>query len=167
MLTLLKFLFIPLQEYCCQLCNPWKAKAIQAIKAIQRTFTYKITYIGTALKLLGKTARTQLYSLQRRSECYIIIYIWKITQHMVPNIDGTMGHIINNWQCKVESLSVRRPQIHNTTNRQKEEKGKNSRRLYSPVPAPSNTGSARSFQRDTEKRTKVLRYCEVLQRGGP
>ena len=24
----------------------------------------------------------------------IIIYIWKITQHMVPNIDGTMGHKI-------------------------------------------------------------------------
>ena len=31
---------------------------------------------------------------------------------------------------------------------------------------PSNTGSARSFQRDTERRTKVMWYCEVLQRGG-
>ena len=48
-------------------------------------------------ELLGKTARTQiilLYSLQRRRERYIIIYIWKITQHMVANIDGTMGHKI-------------------------------------------------------------------------
>ena len=57
-------------EYCCQLWNPWKAKDIQAIEAIQRTFTYKMT------------------------ERYIIIYIWKITQPMVPNIDGTMGHKI-------------------------------------------------------------------------
>ena len=35
MLTLLKSLFIPLLEYCCQLWNPWKAKDIQAIEAIQ------------------------------------------------------------------------------------------------------------------------------------
>ena len=33
-------------------------------------------------------------------------------------------------------------------------------------PTPSNTGSTRSFQRDTERGIKVLRYCEVLQRGG-
>ena len=33
-------------------------------------------------------------------------------------------------------------------------------------PTPSNTGLARSFQRDTEKRIKVLLYCKVLQRGG-
>ena len=31
---------------------------------------------------------------------------------------------------------------------------------------PPNTGSTRSFQRDTEREIKVLWYCEVLQRGG-
>ena len=36
----------------------------------------------------------KLYSLQRRRERNIIIYIWKKTQHMVPNIDGTIGHKI-------------------------------------------------------------------------
>ena len=30
-------------------------------------------------------------------------------------------------------------------------------------PTPSNTGSARSFQRDTDRGTKDLRYCDVLQ----
>ena len=45
MLTLLKSLVIPLLEYCCQLWNPWKAKDIQAIEAIQQTFTYKITEV--------------------------------------------------------------------------------------------------------------------------
>ena len=45
MLTLLKSLVIPLLEYCCQLRNPWKAKDIQAIEAIQRTLTYKITEV--------------------------------------------------------------------------------------------------------------------------
>ena len=39
--------------------------------------------------------------------------------------------------------------------------------LLKPVnPTPSNTGLARSFQRDTEKGIKVLLYCKVLQRGG-
>ena len=33
-------------------------------------------------------------------------------------------------------------------------------------PTPSNMGSTRAFQRDTERGIKVLRYCEVLQRGG-
>ena len=33
-------------------------------------------------------------------------------------------------------------------------------------PTPSNPGSTRSFQRDIERETKVLRYCEVLHRGG-
>ena len=30
-------------------------------------------------------------------------------------------------------------------------------------PTPANTGLPRSFQRDTEKGTKVLLYCKVLQ----
>ena len=39
--------------------------------------------------------------------------------------------------------------------------------LFKPAsPTPSNTGLARSFQRDTVKRIKVLLYCKVLQRGG-
>ena len=39
-------------------------------------------------------------------------------------------------------------------------------RLKPANPTPSNTGSTRSFQRDTERGIKVLRYCEVLLRGG-
>ena len=38
--------------------------------------------------------------------------------------------------------------------------------LKTTSPTPSNAGSARSFQRDTEREIKVLQYCEVLQRGG-
>ena len=72
------------------------------------------------------------------------------------------------------------PSISAPTHRKKEEKGKNSRRqksneqlmlikkalavlLKPSCPRPSNTGSARSFHRDTERERKVLRYCEVLQ----
>ena len=58
----------------------------------------------------------KLYSLRRRPERYIIIYIWKITQHMVANIDGTMGHKIktrkhprNGTQCVIKYPTNRNP----------------------------------------------------------
>ena len=106
MLTLLKSLVIPLLEYCCHLWNPWKAKYIQAIEAIQRTFAYKITEVQH-LNYWERLHELKLYSLQRRRECYIIIYIWKITQHMVPNIDGTMGHTIKKQKTSKTSNTVR------------------------------------------------------------
>ena len=86
----LKSLVIPLLEYCCQLWNPWKAKYIQVIEGIQWTFTYKITE-GKHLIYWERLHELNFHSLQRRRERYIITYIWKITQHMVSNIDGTMG----------------------------------------------------------------------------
>ena len=80
-----------------------------------------------------------------------------------------------------KTQSVQRPQPH-TTNPQKEEKDKTvgikkeradhaNRKalalLLKPAsPTPSNIRSLRSFQRDTERGTKFLRYWEVLQRGG-
>ena len=78
MLTLSKSLVIPLLEYCCKLWNPWKAKDIQAIEAIQRTFTYKIIEVQD-LNYWERLHELKLYSLQRRRERYRIIYIWKIT----------------------------------------------------------------------------------------
>ena len=90
MLSLLKSLVIPLLEYCCQLWNPRKAKDIQAIDAIQRTLTYKITEVQH-LNYSERLHELKLYSLQRRRERYIIIYICKITQHMMPNIEGKVG----------------------------------------------------------------------------
>ena len=68
--TLKKSHVIPLLEYCCQLRKPWKAKDIQAIEGIQRTF--KITEVQY-LNYWGRLNELKLYSLQRRRERYIII----------------------------------------------------------------------------------------------
>ena len=39
--------------------------------------------------------------------------------------------------------------------------------LLNPAsPIPSNMGSARLFHRDTDRRIKILRYNDALQRGG-
>ena len=73
MLTLLKSLdfVVPLPEYCCQLWNESKAKAIQPIEAIQRTFTYKITEVQH-LNYFERLHKLKLYSLQRCQEHIII-----------------------------------------------------------------------------------------------
>ena len=78
---------------CSLMLFSWKAKDIQAIEAIQPTFTYKITEVQR-LNYWERLHELELYSLQRRRERYMIIYIWKITQHMDQNIDGTIGHTI-------------------------------------------------------------------------
>ena len=74
MLTLLKSLVIPLLQYCWKLWNPWKARDIQAIEAIQRTFTYKITEVQH-LNYWERLHELKLNSLQIRRERYKIIYI--------------------------------------------------------------------------------------------
>ena len=83
----------------------------------------------------------------------------------------------------IYTLSVRRPHPHNTNLYRKKRKGKRAEDysrdraawankktfilLLKPASrTPSKTGLARSFQRDTERRIKVMLYCEVLQRGG-
>ena len=95
--------------------------------------------------------------------------------------------IKKDWQCKagrgrLSTYQSEDPSPTLPTYRGKEEKGKivedkkgesneaNKKALdlllKSANPTPSNMGSTRSFQRDTKRGIKVLRYCEVLQRGG-
>ena len=78
MLTLLKSLVILLLEYCCQLWNPSKAKDMQAIEAMQRTFICKITEVEH-LNCWERLHELKFYSLQRRRERYIYIYIYDNT----------------------------------------------------------------------------------------
>ena len=72
LLTLLKSLEIPLLVYCCQLFNPWKARGIQAIEAIKRTFTYKTTEVQH-LHYWERLYKLKLDSLQRSRERYIYL----------------------------------------------------------------------------------------------
>ena len=92
------------------------------------------------------------------------------------------------WERVKYTLTVRRPQPHNTNPiDRKKRKGKRVEDyrvedylhdraaqankealalLLKPAsPTPSKTELARSFQRDTENGIKVLLYCKVLQRG--
>ena len=93
-----------------------KRKSYKLLKLlIQLTFTYKITEVQH-LNYGERLYELKLNYLQRRRERYVIIYIWKITQQMVPNIDGTMGdniktrkHPRHGTQCVIQYPTNRNP----------------------------------------------------------
>ena len=87
MMTLFKSLVIPRVEYCCQLWNPDKQCDIGDIEGIQKSFTKKITGLRRK-NYWQRLGDLDLYSLERRRERYIIIYVWKIIRGIVPNVDG-------------------------------------------------------------------------------
>ena len=85
--TLYKSMVRPLLEYCCVVWNPTKLSEIAFIEGIQRTATFKVSEISD-LNYWDRLKRMKLMSLQRRRERYMIIYMYKIWQHRVPNDIG-------------------------------------------------------------------------------
>ena len=84
MLTLWKSLVLPHLDYCCQLWNPWKPGDIQKIENIQLCFVWKIAGMSN-MNYWQQLSALKLYSLERRRERYIAIYIWKVIETIVPN----------------------------------------------------------------------------------
>ena len=90
LLTLWKALVQPVLDYCSQLWSPHKAADVQAVEAVQRSFTALIweakgLNYWDRLQKLGHRLWLGFYSQQRRRERYRIIYTWKILEGLVPN----------------------------------------------------------------------------------
>ena len=81
----------PLLEYSCQLWNPSRVGEIQQLESVQRSFTARIRSTGH-LDYWQRLARMDLYSLQRRRERYIIVYVFKVIEGLVPNLGGTVHY---------------------------------------------------------------------------
>ena len=90
MLTLYKSLVVPIAEYCCQLWNPAAIGDIAKLEGVQRTFTSRISGLQ-CFDYWERLKRLSLYSLQRRRERYIVMYVWKIVSGLAPNF-GNQGH---------------------------------------------------------------------------
>lgn len=107
MLALYKTMVLPLMEYCCQLWNPQSLGLIRKMEAVQRTFTFKID--GIHGDYWERLKNLKMYSLQRRRERYIVMYVWKIIQGMVPNIGihpvMTVRHIRRGRLCVVPQVN--------------------------------------------------------------
>ena len=86
MLTLYRALVLPIAEYCCQLWCPTVIGKVQELEGIQRSFTSRIKGLEH-LNYWERLKALSLYSLQRRRERYLIIYVWKIVQGLAPNFE--------------------------------------------------------------------------------
>lgn len=100
MLTLWKSLVRSNIDYCCQLWNPTKTGEVQAIEQIQRSFIRKISGMQT-LSYWEQLSALSLYSLERRRERYMIMYVWRILEGLTPNFNRpSSGGINANWNAR-------------------------------------------------------------------
>ena len=84
MVRMLKSLVIPLIEYACVLWHPADQQSINCIEAVQQHFTSRIAGLQQ-LNYWERLKTLKLYSLERRRERYIILYVFKIIYGIVPN----------------------------------------------------------------------------------
>ena len=85
MMTLFKSLVLSRLDYGSQLWSPTKIHQIIMIEKIQKAFTKHIKGFSS-FSYQERLSNLQIYSLQRRRERYIIIYVWKILENLVPNL---------------------------------------------------------------------------------
>lgn len=108
MLTLWKQLVIPHLDYCSQLWSPLTKGDIQNLEKTQRSFVRRIK--GMSQDSYWEQLKTlKLFSIERRRERYIIMYVWYILEGIVPNLseeDGitTKDHIRLGRKCVVPTV---------------------------------------------------------------
>ena len=84
MIVLFKALVLPQLEYSCQLWSPVTLGNIRKLEAVQRNFTSKIWGME-GKNYWERLKELKMYSLERRRERYIILYVFKIVMKLVPN----------------------------------------------------------------------------------
>ena len=109
MLTLYKSLVRPILEYCSALWAPISKGEIQRLEEIQQSFLRKINGLSKDYHMALK--ETNLYSLERRRERYIIIHLWKMLEGIVPNLGDTDTSSVK-LQSQIQTRRGRTCQIH-------------------------------------------------------
>ena len=108
MLTLWKQLVIPHLDYCSQLWSPLTKGDIQNLEKTQRSFVRRIK--GMSQDSYWEQLKTlKLFSIERRRERYIIMYVWYILEGIVPNLSEEDGitskdHIRLGRKCVVPTV---------------------------------------------------------------
>ena len=85
MLKLFNSLVLPRIDYCSQLWAPHHNQDWAALEAIQRRFTSQIAEVKHK-DYQSRLKDLRLYSSQRRTERYQLIYLWKILEGYAPNL---------------------------------------------------------------------------------
>ena len=90
MLILFKMLVLPILEYCSVLWSPQDVGSIQKLDEIQRSFIRKISNDADS-DYWKRLKQFKLYSLERRRERYRIMYVWKVLEGLVPNVNNKIA----------------------------------------------------------------------------
>ena len=156
MITLFKSMVLPHIEYCCPLWSPTTIGRIRQLETIQRSFTAKINGLNNLnywerLKVLG------LYSLERRRERYLIIYVFKIIQGLTPNFETDKFRLrvqLNprrGRMCIVPSLNTR--SLSSVTTKVEESLAIRGPRLFNALPMNLRNydGSVAAFKSHLDK----------------
>ena len=85
MLTLFKALVMSRPDYGCQSWSPYVINHMNMVDKFQMSFTRFISGMES-MSYPERLLVLKLYSLLRRGERYISIYVWKILEVMVPNL---------------------------------------------------------------------------------
>ena len=109
MLTLFKSLVLPILEYCCQVWSPVTLGKIRSLESVQRNFTSKIAGMKD-FNYWDRLLHLKLYSLERRRERYIIIYIFKVILGLSPNFDNH-SYAISTFVSERRGLLCRVPSL--------------------------------------------------------
>ena len=92
MLLLFKMVILPVLEYCSVLWSPQDVGSIQKLESVQWSFVRKI-WSNVESDYWLRLKSFNMYSLQRRRERYRIIYIWKVIEGHVPNVNNKINSI--------------------------------------------------------------------------
>ena len=84
MITLWRSLILSRIDYCSQLLSAINNSELQKLEGLQRTFTSRITCLKD-FNYWDRLKSLELFSIERRFERYLIIYLWKISEGIVPN----------------------------------------------------------------------------------
>ena len=114
MLTLWKSLILSRLDYCSQLWAPIKVGEMQDLEALQRTFTNSISEVSN-LDYWERLSHLRLYSIERRFERYLIIYVWKIIKGIIDqpepfditDIDSRTGRKFSLYNQRKSNLSLK------------------------------------------------------------
>ena len=87
MTKLFNSLILPRIDYCSQLWAPHNVSDWNELEAIQRRFTHRIDSLKD-LDYWDRLKCLRMYSIERRTERYKIIYLWKILENLAPNLNS-------------------------------------------------------------------------------
>ena len=114
MLTLFKSTVLPLVEYCSQLWSPVRMGEIRQLEGVQRNFTARIEGLSE-VSYEDRLKRLKLYSLERRRERYIVLYVYKIIIGQCPNLEDDRFKIkVGGSYDERRGISCLRPPLRTT-----------------------------------------------------